>query len=73
MFNDNKKANCVLGMIEGNIKCKNAAIFMKLCKSLVRPGLDYCIEAWSPYHRKDIKVVERVQKQATKMVMDVGT
>ena len=30
-----KKANCVLGMIERNIKCKNAAIIMRLYKSLV--------------------------------------
>ena len=67
-----KKANCVLGMIKRNIKCKNAAIFIRLYKSLVRPRLEYCIQAWSPYHKKDIEVLERIQKQATKMVYGYG-
>ena len=49
-----KKANCVLGMIKRNIKCKNAAIIMRLYKSFVRPRLKYCIQAWSSYHNKDI-------------------
>ena len=53
-------------MIKRNIKCKNAAIIMRLYKSLVRPRLKYCIQAWSPYHKKDIEVLERVQKRAKK-------
>ena len=50
-----KKANCVLGIIKRNIKYKNADIIMRLYKSLVRPRLEYCIQAWSPYHKKDIE------------------
>ena len=65
MFNSRKKiAYCVLGMIRRNIKCKNAAIIIRLYKSLMRPRLEYCIQAWSPYHKKDIEVLERVQKRA---------
>ena len=74
MFNGSKKANCVLGMIKRNIKCKNAAIIMRRYKSLVRPRLEYCIQAWSPYHKKDIEVLERVQKnELQKWFMDMGT
>ena len=61
-----KKTNCVLAMNERNIKCKNAAIIMRLYKSLMRPRLEYCIQAWSPYHKKDIEVLERVQKLSYK-------
>ena len=68
MFNGSKKANCVLGMIKRNIKCKNAVIIMRFYKSLVRHRLEYCIQAWSPYHKKDIEVLERAQKRATKLV-----
>ena len=67
MFNCSQKVNCVLGMINQNIKCKNAAIIMRHYKFLVRPRLEYCIQAWSPYHKKDIEILERVQKRATEM------
>ena len=72
MVNGSKKANCVLGMIKRNIKSKDAAIIMMLYKSLVRPRLEYCKQAWSPYHKKDIEVLERLQKRARKIVYGYG-
>ena len=59
-------------MIKRNIKCKNSAIIMRLYKSLVPTRLEYCIQAWSPYHKKDIEVLERVPKRSTQMVYGYG-
>ena len=64
-----KKAHLVLGMIKRNIECKNSDIIMRLYKSLIRPRLEYCIQA---YNNKDFEVLERVQKLATKIVYECG-
>ena len=63
-----KKANTVLGMIKRNINFKSKDVIVKLYKALVRPKLEYCIQAWCPYLKKDIDILERVQRRATKMI-----
>ena len=68
-----KKANCVLGMIKKNIKCKNAAIIVGLYKSLVRPRLEYCIQAWSPYHKRILRFWKEYENGLQKWFMDMGT
>jgi len=34
----------------------------------MRPHLEYCIQLWSPQHRKCMDLLEQVQKRATKIV-----
>ena len=63
-----KKANAVLGMIKRNIAFKSKDVIVKLYKALVRPKLEYCIQTWCPYLKKDIDSLERVQRRATKMI-----
>ena len=41
-------------MIRRNITSKDDSLFVLLYKAIVRPHLEYCIQAWSPYLRKDI-------------------
>jgi hypothetical protein len=62
------KANATLGMIRRNITCKNKFIVTRLYKALVRPKLEYCVQAWRPYLRKDIHKIEQVQGRATRMI-----
>ena len=48
------KGNQILGMSRRNITYKEKELIVPLCKAIVRPHLEYCIQAWRPYLRKDI-------------------
>ena len=63
-----KKANQVLGMIRRTFSCRSQEILMPLYKSLVRPHLDYASPVWSPYHKEDIILLEKVQHRFTRMI-----
>src|SRR6267154_807618 len=63
-----KNANSTLGLIRRAIKCKSKNIITKLYKALVRPKLEYCVQAWNPYLRTNIVNLEKVQHRATKMI-----
>jgi len=44
---------------------------MPLYNSLVRPHIEYCCQIWSPYLRKNINLIEGVQRRATKLIKDI--
>jgi len=58
----------MLGEIKRNFTDRSKETIMPLYKSLVRPHLEYCVPIWSPYYRKDIELVEGVQRRATKLI-----
>ncbi|KAI0217876.1 hypothetical protein LSAT2_030337 [Lamellibrachia satsuma] len=57
-----KKAKAMLGMINRAIKYKTKEVVLQLYKSLVRPYLDYCIQAWRPFKQKDKLIRECTTK-----------
>jgi len=63
-----KKANRMLGMIKRNFIDRSKETIISLYKSLVRPHLEYCCQIWCPYYNRDIKLIEGVQRRATKLV-----
>ena len=62
------KGNQVIGMIRRNITYKEKSLIVPMYKAIVRPHLEYCIQAWSPDIRKDIDMLEKIQRRATKLI-----
>ena len=66
-----RKGNQLLGMIKRNITYREKNSIIPLYKSIVRPHLEYCIQAWRPHLKKDIDKLERVQRRATKLIPEL--
>ena len=64
-FRDNK----ILGLIRRNIAYKEKELIIPLYKAIVRPHVEYCIQVWRPYHKKDIDTFERIQRRATTIII----
>ena len=62
------KGNQILGLIRRNITYKEKRLIILLYKAIVRPHLEYCIQVWRPYSKKDIDTLERIQRRATKLI-----
>ena len=62
------KANRALGLVNRTFKYHNPRSFTNLYKSYVRPHLEFAVQAWSPYLKKDIRILEKVQRRATRLI-----
>ena len=63
------KGNQLIGLIRRNITYKEKQLIVPLYKAIFRPHLEYCIQAWRPYPKKD--KLERIQRRATKMIPEL--
>jgi hypothetical protein len=63
-----KSANRTLGLIRRTFTSRNKAVILPLYKALVRPQLEYCVQAWRPHLSKDVNLLENVQKRALRLV-----
>ena len=45
--------------------------FALLYRTYDRCHMEYCVQAWQPYYKKDIELLEKIQRSATRLVPEL--
>ena len=46
-------------------------LIIPLHKAIFRTHLECCIQAWIPYRKKDIDILEQIQRRATNIIQEL--
>nr|VZI01090.1 unnamed protein product [Spirometra erinaceieuropaei] len=68
-----KSAMSVLYLVKRPFSTFDEDCFVKVFRTFVRPQLEFAIQAWKPWTSKDLSILEKVQRRATKLVGGQGS
>ncbi|KFP46011.1 hypothetical protein N323_11541, partial [Cathartes aura] len=63
-----QKASRILGCIKRSVASRSREGILPLYSTILRSHLQCCVKLWGPQHKKDMDLLEQVQRRATKMI-----
>lgn len=67
-----RRATCILGCIKGGLASREREVIIPIYSALIRLHLVYCIQAKGSQHKKDMELLEWIQRRAMKMRKGLG-
>ena len=65
------KANQLVGLIRRTFTHNDKEMVKRMYTSIVRPHLEYGNIIWYPQLKKDVNLIERVQRRVTKLIPEL--